>query len=62
MTPQQLPLPIDLPTDPNLQLAAARRLQKLVDANVRSFECQQYRKHRAAALKFTRPALNQGDA
>lgn len=53
MTAHQLRLPIP-EIDPRDMQAAARRLQKLVRANRRSFECRSYREHRAAALKHTR--------
>ena len=36
------------------QHIAARRLAKLVEANRRSFEVEQYRRKRQAALKVTR--------
>lgn len=35
---------------------AARRLQRMVDASRNSFETEQYRRRRAAALKATRKA------
>jgi hypothetical protein len=34
---------------------ARRRLQRLVEARRQSFDCEQYRRRRAAALKHTRP-------
>ena len=36
-------------------LRACRELQRLVEKNKRSFETEQYRRRRAAALKHTRP-------
>lgn len=36
------------------QWLAIRRLNKLVQARRNSFECESYRRHRAAALKATR--------
>ncbi len=33
------------------QRLAWRRLAKMVDKRLRSFECESYRRHRAAALK-----------
>lgn len=39
------------------QQHAAERLQRMVDAKAQSFEIQDYRKRRIAALKRTRPQL-----
>jgi hypothetical protein len=36
------------------QYIACRRLNKLVSKQRQSFECEQYRRHRAAALKGRR--------
>jgi hypothetical protein len=36
---------------------AKRRLQKLVDEARRSYECEQFRRRRAAMLKVTRPEM-----
>jgi hypothetical protein len=33
------------------QYLAAKRLQRIVNETRESFECEQYRRHRAAALK-----------
>ena len=33
------------------QWIACRKLNKLVEQRLRSFECESYRRHRAAALK-----------
>lgn len=41
--------------------AAQHRLQRIVDERRNSFELEQFRRRRAAALKHTRPALNQGE-
>lgn len=60
MTAHQLPLPLP-EIDPRDMQAAARRLGKLVRANRRSFALQDSNRRRAAMLKHTRPALNQGE-
>lgn len=52
---QQLDLPIPQ-IDPRIQLQAARRLQRMVNAKRKSFEVIDYRKRREAALKHTRAA------
>jgi hypothetical protein len=52
VTQLQLPIPLDCP--PSIQLEAARRLQRIVERNRESYRCEQYRRHRAAALKAKR--------
>lgn len=56
---QQLPLPNLPEIAPDVQLAAARKLARMVNANRRSFEIIDYAKRRNAALKFSR-ALSKG--
>lgn len=46
----QLSLPIP-EIAPDVQLAASRKLARMVSAKRRSFECEQYRRRRIAALK-----------
>lgn len=53
----QLPLPNLPEIAPDLQLAAARRLQKIVVRTRNSFEIRDFAKRRAAMLKHTRPRL-----
>jgi hypothetical protein len=50
----QLPLPIVLDCDPRVQQAAARELQRITEAKRNSFECEQFRRRRAAMLRHTR--------
>jgi hypothetical protein len=52
MTQLSLPMPLDV--DPRLQMAACRKLQRLVDERRRSFENRDYVKRRKAALSFYR--------
>jgi hypothetical protein len=47
----QLPLPIVADIDPRVQLAAARKLAKLVGERRNSYEIRRFRERRAAALK-----------
>jgi hypothetical protein len=55
MSALQLRLPI-ADIDPRVQLQAAHRLERIVKRNRESFACEQYRRRRAAALKYTRRA------
>lgn len=48
MTQLELPIP---GVDPRIQLQAASRLQRMVNAKRKSFEVIDYRKRRKAALK-----------
>lgn len=50
----QLPLPIIADIDPRIQLAAARRLQRIVRQTRDSFEVRDFAKRREAMLKHTR--------
>jgi hypothetical protein len=50
----QLPLPIVLDTDPRVQLAACRKLQRMVDRKRESYEVRRFREHRDAALRGRR--------
>lgn len=50
----QLHLPIVLDCDPRVQIAAARKLQRIVDERKRSFETIDFARRRKAALKSTR--------
>lgn len=56
---QQLPLHNLPEIAPDVQLAAARRLQRMVSAKRRSFATRDFARRRTAMLKVTR---NQGEA